>query len=40
MNEVFSFRCEYGIMSDIHFMGSFVRGLKPIGSYLKKSDSN
>lgn len=27
-------------MSDIHFMGSFVRGLKSIGSYLKRKDSN
>ena len=27
-------------MSDIHFMGSLVRGLKSIGSYLKKKDSN
>lgn len=27
-------------MSDIHFMGSLVRGLKSIGSYVKKKDSN
>ncbi len=40
MNEIFSFRWEYDIMSDIHYMGSFVRGLKPIGLYFKKSDSN